>query len=207
MFLLTIGSALMYMFATDAFEVAEKQPASVYYSHPMDTRVGSGFSLMEPIEVPQPLTEKLFKNIVHQAYDYSCGSAALTNLLNGYVGRQFTEKQVMDGLLKFGEYDKIVQRRGFSLLDMKRLVTALGHQSNGFKGTLEELKKSVDSLSTQKLGDWITEQQAQKILGLKATSLWALRKKRKIKFSKIGSKIFYSLKSMEEYIEKNAGRG
>jgi len=141
MFLLTIGSALMYMFATDAFEVAEKQPASVYYSHPMDTRVGSGFSSMEPTEVPQPLTEKLFKNIVHQAYDYSCGSAALTNLLNGYVGRQFTEKQVMDGLLKFGEYDKIVQRRGFSLLDMKRLVTALGHQSNGFKGTLDELKK------------------------------------------------------------------
>ena len=47
----------------------------------------------------------------------------------------------MDGLLKFGEYDKIVQRRGFSMLDMKRLVTALGHPNNGFKGTLDELKK------------------------------------------------------------------
>ena len=27
------------------------------------------------------------------------------------------------------------------MLDMKRLVTALGHPNNGFKGTLDELKK------------------------------------------------------------------
>ena len=33
----------------------------------------------------------------------------------------------MEGLLRFGETERIVERRGFSLLDMKRLVTALGH--------------------------------------------------------------------------------
>ena len=141
MFLLTVGSALMYMFATDAFEVADKKPASVYYSHAMDTRVNSSFSLNEPVETPIPVVEQQFRNIVHQAYDYSCGSAALTTLLNGYLGRKFAEKQVMDGLLRFGEYDKIVERRGFSMLDMKRLATALGHEANGFKGTLSELKK------------------------------------------------------------------
>ena len=141
MFLLTIGSALIYMFATDAFEVADKKPASVYYSHAMDTRVNTSFSLNEPVETPIPVVEQQFRNIVHQAYDYSCGSAALTTLLNGYLGRKFAEKQVMDGLLRFGEYDKIVERRGFSMLDMKRLATALGHSSNGFKGTLDELKK------------------------------------------------------------------
>ena len=141
MFLLTIGSAIIYMFATDAFEVAEKKPSSIYFSHPIDSRHNSYTSLSQPIETVAPLVEQQYKNIIHQAYDYSCGSAALTTVLNGYLGRQFTEKQVMDGLLKFGEYDKIVQRRGFSMLDMKRLVTALGHPNNGFKGTLDELKK------------------------------------------------------------------
>lgn len=141
MFLLTIGSAIIYMFATDAFEVAEKKPSSIYFSHPVDSRHNSYTSLSQPIETVAPLVEQQYKNIIHQAYDYSCGSAALTTVLNGYLGRQFTEKQVMDGLLKFGEYDKIVQRRGFSMLDMKRLVTALGHPNNGFKGTLDELKK------------------------------------------------------------------
>jgi predicted double-glycine peptidase len=141
MFLLTIGSAIIYMFATDAFEVAEKKPSSIYFSHPIDNRHNSYTSLSEPVETVAPLVEQQYKNIIHQAYDYSCGSAALTTVLNGYLGRQFTEKQVMDGLLKFGEYDKIVQRRGFSMLDMKRLVTALGHPNNGFKGSLDELKK------------------------------------------------------------------
>ena len=141
MFLLTIGSALIYMFANDAFEVAEKKPSSIYFTHPVDSRNLSYSAIHEPVETVSPLVEQQFKNIIHQAYDYSCGSAALTTVLNGYLGRQFTEKQVMDGLLKFGEYDKIVQRRGFSMLDMKRLVTALGHPNNGFKGSLDELKK------------------------------------------------------------------
>lgn len=141
MFLLTIGTAIIYMFANDAFEVAEKKPSSIYFSHPLDPRQNSYSTISEPLETVSPLAEQRFKNIIHQAYDYSCGSAALTTVLNGYLGRQFSEKQVMDGLLKFGEYDKIVQRRGFSMLDMKRLVTALGHPNNGFKGTLDELKK------------------------------------------------------------------
>lgn len=142
MFLLTIGSAIIYMFANDAFEVAEKKPASIYYRHAVDTRMTSQAFMNEPMQTVIPLSEQKYRNIDKQAYDYSCGSAALTGLLNGYLGRKFTEKQIMDGMLKFGEYDKIVQRRGFSLLDMKRLVLALGHTANGFRGTLEELKKS-----------------------------------------------------------------
>jgi predicted double-glycine peptidase len=77
---------------------------------------------------------------VRQAYDYSCGSAALTTLLDYYLGRNFQERQVMEGLLQFGETERIVQRRGFSLLDMKRLVTALGHPSGGFKAEASDLE-------------------------------------------------------------------
>src|SRR5699024_10677601 len=36
--------------------------------------------------------------------------------------------------------EKIVERRGFSLLDMRRLATALGHPSGGFRAKLDDLK-------------------------------------------------------------------
>lgn len=135
------GAALIYLFADEAFEAKEVHPGAVYYTVPLDSRVTTRASYAErPVDV-HPLVEQQYRNIVHQAYDYSCGSAALTTVLNGYLGRQFDERQIMEGLLKYGEYDKIVQRRGFSLLDMKRLVTALGHPSGGYKGSFEDLKK------------------------------------------------------------------
>lgn len=141
MFIVALGAALIYFSAVESFEVEDKAPSSVYYSYPVDSRHGSAFSIPErPVQV-KPLVEQQFRGIVHQAYDYSCGSAALTTVLNGYLGRNFTERQVMDGLLKFGETEKIVQRRGFSLLDMKRLTTALGHPSGGYKGKFDDLKK------------------------------------------------------------------
>jgi len=136
-----LGAALIYLFADESFEAKQPESSSIYYSVPLDSRQNSRASMMErPIAV-KPAVEQQFKNIVHQAYDYSCGSAALTTVLNGYLGRQFEERQIMDGLLKYGESEKIVQRRGFSLLDMKRLVTVLGHPSGGYKGSFEDIKK------------------------------------------------------------------
>lgn len=141
MLTVALGAAIIYLFADTAFEKEEIGPATIYYSAPLDSRQYQVSFLNErPVSV-HPSVEHQFRNIVHQAYDYSCGSAALTTLLNGYLGRQFQEKQIMEGLLKYGEYDKIVQRRGFSLLDMKRLVTALGHPSGGYKGDFNDLKK------------------------------------------------------------------
>ena len=89
----------------------------------------------------EPLAVQRFNNVVRQAYDYSCGSAALTTVLDFYLGRNFQERQVMEGLLRFGETERIVERRGFSLLDMKRLVTALGHPSGGFKAEASDLEE------------------------------------------------------------------
>ena len=87
----------------------------------------------------EPLVEQKFRNIVRQAYDYSCGSAALTTVLNFYLGRTLSERQVMEGLLHYGESERIVSRRAFSMLDMKRLVTALGYPSGGFRATIDDL--------------------------------------------------------------------
>lgn len=75
----------------------------------------------------------------------------------------------------------------------------------------EDLTKKVDMLvelskdagKVIKMNDWITEAEAQKLLGLKETSMWALRKKKQIVYSKVGAKTFYSLKSIEKLLDKN----
>ncbi len=139
--LLTLGTALMYNFAATSFDIAPVQGGSVYYSELTDSRIKNNVSAtlhQRPIVV-KPLSSTQFRGVVRQAYDYSCGSAALTTLLNGYMAQNKNEREVMDGLLKYGEYDRIIQRRSFSLLDMKRYVNAIGFNSNGFRGTFKDL--------------------------------------------------------------------
>ena len=82
-----------------------------------------------------------YRHIVHQAYDYSCGSAALTTVLQFHLGLAVTEQDAMKGMLEHGEQDKIIARRGFSLLDMKRYVATLGSDSGGFRGDMNDLAK------------------------------------------------------------------
>jgi uncharacterized protein len=78
--------------------------------------------------------------MVKQNFDYSCGSAALATLLNYYIGEELTEKQVIAGLLRYGDKEAIVSRRAFSLLDMKKFVEVLGYKGAGYKATLDDLK-------------------------------------------------------------------
>ncbi|AXY61032.1 C39 family peptidase [Acinetobacter chinensis] len=138
---IALGSALMYYFATQAFDIKEKPPEAVYYTETLDSRNPSFTRMHREQVLIKPALEDQFRGIVRQAYDYSCGSAALTTLLNGYVGTQLSEQQTMNGLLNYGEYDRIIERRSFSLLDMKRFVSALGMESGGYKGELADLVK------------------------------------------------------------------
>ena len=138
---IAVGSALMYYFAKESFDLKEKPVGTVHYTETLDSR-NESFTRMhrESVKI-KPAIEDQFRGIVRQAYDYSCGSAALTTLLNGYVGTKITEQQTMNGLLKFGETEKIIERRSFSLLDMKRFVAALGLESGGYKGEFSDLVK------------------------------------------------------------------
>lgn len=134
--IITLLGSLVVVFGLFHVTNIEEQPRDIVYFE----QGGNQYvpALEERITV-EPLSTKKFKNIVRQAYDYSCGSAALTTLLDYYLGRNFQERHVMEGLLEYGETEKIVERRGFSLLDMKRLVTALGHPAGGFKATVDDL--------------------------------------------------------------------
>lgn len=79
-------------------------------------------------------------HIVKQQYDYSCGSAALATLLNYYLGEQFTEKQIIQALVEYGDKQQIEKLRAFSLLDMKRFVEKIGYKGTGYKAEIEDLK-------------------------------------------------------------------
>ena len=134
---IALGSALIYYAAKEAFDIKEQPAETVRYTETLDSRQDSFVRMhREPVRI-KPALQDQFRGIVRQAYDYSCGSAALTTLLNGYVGTQLDEQQVMNGLMQFGETDKIVERRSFSLLDMKRFVAALGLESGAIEENLK----------------------------------------------------------------------
>ena len=87
----------------------------------------------------EPFSELKYKHIVRQAFDFSCGSAALVTILNYHLGVMVNEQQAMEGMLDKGEKEKIIERRGFSLLDMKRYVGSLGMSGAGFKAEIKDL--------------------------------------------------------------------
>ena len=68
---IALGSALMYYFATEAFEIKKKPAEAVYYTETLDSRQDS-FSRMhrEPVLIKHALEDQ-FRGIVRQAYDYS----------------------------------------------------------------------------------------------------------------------------------------
>lgn len=101
----------------------------------------AGIELLSQDYNVTPFSDIKFRNIVQQKYDYSCGSAALAILLNSYLGEKLSEEQVIQGLLRHGEVEKIQERRAFSLLDMKRFVEVLGYQGGGFKAEVDDLRQ------------------------------------------------------------------
>lgn len=134
MFIILLGSIIGFAMVHEFAIINDRQQGDTVYR----VAVNEPYQYDQVVNV-EPLVTQRFRNVVRQAYDYSCGSAALTTLLDFYLGRNFQERQVMEGLLRFGETERIIQRRGFSLLDMKRLVTALGHPSGGFKAEAKDL--------------------------------------------------------------------
>jgi predicted double-glycine peptidase len=134
--IILLGSIIAFSIVNELAIIPDRNEGDLVY------RVANTEPAQQDVVVNvEPLSAQRFNNVVRQAYDYSCGSAALTTVLDFYLGRNFQERQVMEGLLRFGETERIVERRGFSLLDMKRLVTALGHPSGGFKAEASDLEE------------------------------------------------------------------
>ncbi len=72
------------------------------------------------------------RNLVFQQYDFSCGAAVISTLLTYYFGETVGEKQVISGLFKEVNMQKVLKRKAFSLLDMKRFARARGYKAVGY---------------------------------------------------------------------------
>lgn len=94
----------------------------------------------------------------------------------------------------------------FYAMDTKEYLSLkdeLGHIIQRL-GRLENMIRGLPVKSNENLGDWLTEVQAQELLSYKTTSLWGLRRSKKIGYSKINGKIFYSRMSILNFLEKNS---
>ncbi len=79
-----------------------------------------------------------FSTTVRQEYDFSCGSAALATLLTFTYHLPSTESDVFTSMFLNGD-QKVIEKQGFSLLDMKNYLTRIGLPSGGFRASLAKL--------------------------------------------------------------------
>lgn len=87
------------------------------------------------------MADRRFLTVVHQQYDFSCGSAALATLLSFHYRDQQSEQSVFIGMWRHGNQEQI-RKLGFSLLDMKRYLAGRGIASDGYKVTLPQIVKA-----------------------------------------------------------------
>jgi len=80
----------------------------------------------------ESMRERRFANLVEQRTDFSCGAAALATLFNEAYGWDFTEEQVIQGMLAGADAEQ-VKTMGFSMLDMKRYAAELGLRARGYR--------------------------------------------------------------------------
>jgi predicted double-glycine peptidase len=81
-----------------------------------------------------------FRSVVRQAYDFSCGSAAVSTLLTHHFGRPTPERESFAAMWKNGD-QAAIRKVGFSMFDMKTFLNKLGYGADGYRLTVDELGK------------------------------------------------------------------
>jgi predicted double-glycine peptidase len=84
------------------------------------------------------IKELKFRAVVRQQFDFSCGSAAVATLLSHHYRNPVSEQDVFLQMYDKGNKASI-QREGFSLLDMKQYLDAIGFQADGLYASLDDL--------------------------------------------------------------------
>ena len=78
------------------------------------------------------LRDLRYRELVRQRYDFSCGSAALASLLQYGYGMDVSEPELIRQMMAGADPEEVV-RNGFSMLDMKRYVEAVGMRAHGYR--------------------------------------------------------------------------
>src|SRR5262249_34746115 len=105
--------------------------------------VGAGTRITVPLHSVKDLRDQ---HVVKQAYDFSCGAAALATLLTYGLGDPVTEEDVLQFVLTVLSQEEKTTRKsqGLSLLDLQRFVQARGHAAQGFKLAPQYLPKLTE---------------------------------------------------------------
>jgi len=95
-----------------------------------------------------------FSTVIHQQYDYSCGSAALATLLHYHYRLPVDEATVFKAMFNVGDKANI-EKLGFSLLDMKKYLASIGYRADGYRLGLDELSKvGVPAIALIQIGTY-----------------------------------------------------
>jgi hypothetical protein len=118
-------------------------PAAVYAGNDaaaeMSIAIGGSFGRVVVRPKVKPASAFKDQNVVKQTLDYSCGAAATATIFTYYLGEAVTEAKVIDAMFKAGNVDKIIARKGFSLLDIKKLAEFMGYRAVGYRTDMQGL--------------------------------------------------------------------
>lgn len=81
-----------------------------------------------------------FQGVIRQQHDFSCGSAVVATLLTHHYGIEMTEAEAFRRMYAAGDQERI-RRLGFSMLDMKELLSGLGLRADGYRLSLPLLEE------------------------------------------------------------------
>lgn len=103
-------------------------------------QIGQDLRVFVPMKSFKALRDE---NMVRQAYDYSCGAAALATLLTYGLGDQLTEADILQEVLTALSKEDLDTRKkkGLSLLDLQKVAHDRGHKAQGFRLAPEFLQK------------------------------------------------------------------
>ncbi|PYC22550.1 C39 family peptidase [Pseudomonas alcaligenes] len=80
----------------------------------------------------ESIQERRFRDLIRQRTDYSCGAAALATLLREAYRLDVDEMAVIEGMLEVADL-QLVERQGFSMLDMKNYLQTEGFRAKGYR--------------------------------------------------------------------------
>lgn len=138
---------------SDGWEEVEKYEKAEEKEAVVRVISGSGYSYVTKVKKPQSYLKE--KHLVKQELDFSCGSAAVATIFNYYLGEHVTEKDVIEGLFKVGNVKKIIKRKAFSLLDIKKFAEYRGYKAVGYRTDVKGLVKlGKPAIVTLELGNY-----------------------------------------------------
>ena len=81
-------------------------------------------------------------NVVMQKWDISCGAAALATVFTYSLAHPVSEETIARAMLRQQNPERVRQRGGFSLLDLKRFAENRGYRAHAYRGlTIDHLRK------------------------------------------------------------------